>query len=132
MTIKEDEIEEFGRKCFYEGREIDRYDGRGRAIFKNPTYEGYLRLLDIKSNEHPKPDNILRYFVDKRSGCAAVRDRLHPKYDPTYPGLHHDTPDVVHYKHGYIDNNQWNMTEAAMLLLNDFCDELNEKWNLNK
>jgi hypothetical protein len=29
-----------------------------------------------------------RYFLDKRVGCAAVRDRQHPDYDETYPGLH--------------------------------------------
>lgn len=29
--------EEFGRKCFYEGR-----------LFKHPTYNGYLRFLEAK------------------------------------------------------------------------------------
>ena len=38
---------------------------------------------------------MLRYFVDERSGCVAVRDRKHPEYDPEYPGLHPDMPDVV-------------------------------------
>jgi hypothetical protein len=42
-------IEEFGRKCFYEGREISKYNEHNLAIFKNPTYNGYLR--DLKKNK---------------------------------------------------------------------------------
>lgn len=41
----EEEREEFGRKAFYKGREIRGYDERGNAIFKRPTYNGYLREL---------------------------------------------------------------------------------------
>ncbi len=43
------DTEEYGRKCFYDGREIARYDDKGRAIFKHPTYNGYMRLLDKKT-----------------------------------------------------------------------------------
>ena len=41
-------IEEFGRKCFYEGREISKYNENNNAIFKHPTYNGYLRDLKKK------------------------------------------------------------------------------------
>ena len=43
-----DEVEEFGRKAFYDGREVEKYDYNGYAIFKRPTYNGYLRELDSK------------------------------------------------------------------------------------
>ena len=42
------DTEEYGRKCFYEGREIARYDEHKRAIFKHPTYNGYIRFLEGK------------------------------------------------------------------------------------
>jgi len=41
-SINNNELEEFGREAFYKGREIERHDEKGRAIFKHPTYEGYL------------------------------------------------------------------------------------------
>jgi len=43
-----EEMLEFGRNAFYKGREVSRYDERGNAIFKRPTYNGYLRELDGK------------------------------------------------------------------------------------
>ncbi len=39
-----------------------------------------------------------RFFVDERSGCIAVRDRLNT--DPDYPGLHADTAGVVWFEFG--------------------------------
>jgi hypothetical protein len=68
-----------------------------------------------------------RYFLDIRCGCAAVRDRLHPEYSESYPGLHSDTPDVVLYKHGLEnnDNGGWNMREEDIQELQDLCDKLN-------
>lgn len=39
------EMEEFGRNAFYKGREVKRYNDRGDAIFKRPTYNGYLREI---------------------------------------------------------------------------------------
>jgi hypothetical protein len=67
----------------------------------------------------------LRYFVDVRSGCAAVRDREHEKYDPTYPGLHSDTSDIFEYRHGYIGEDSWNMKQEDIDYLNNLCDTLN-------
>lgn len=68
-----------------------------------------------------------RYFLDIRCGCAAVRDRLHPEYSESYPGLHSDTPDVVLYKHGLEnnDNGGWDMREEDIQELQDLCDKLN-------
>jgi hypothetical protein len=43
-----EEVEEFGRQAFYNGREVERYNENGLAIFKRPTYNGYLRELDSK------------------------------------------------------------------------------------
>jgi len=40
----------------------------------------------------------LRYYVDLRSGCVAVRDRTLD--ESGYPGLHEDVPGVVKYWHG--------------------------------
>ena len=42
----EEEMEEFGRRAFYKGREIEKYTEHGEAIFKRPTYNGYLRELN--------------------------------------------------------------------------------------
>jgi len=42
------EVEEFGRKSFYDGRVVERYNEHGMAIFKRPTWNGYMRELDSK------------------------------------------------------------------------------------
>jgi hypothetical protein len=42
------EVEEFGRKSFYDGREVERYNEHGLAIFKRPTWNDYMRELDSK------------------------------------------------------------------------------------
>jgi hypothetical protein len=68
-----------------------------------------------------------RYFVDIRGGCGAVRDRFHESYDEGYPGLHSDTPDVVEYRHGYINEGIWNMTQEDVSQLNDLCNRLNKQ-----
>jgi hypothetical protein len=66
-----------------------------------------------------------RYFLDIRVGCAAVRDRQHPSYDESYPGLHQDTPDVVLYKHGKSTYGNWEVSEEDILELQSLCDKLN-------
>ena len=70
---------------------------------------------------------IDRYFVDIRSGCAAVIDRKHPDYNESYPGLHQDTSGVVLYKHGLKNNNSggWYMREEDIQELKNLCDKLN-------
>ena len=67
-----------------------------------------------------------RYFLDIRSGCAAVRDTKHVDYDKDYPGLHHDTCDVVEYRHGFQSkDNGWEMKQSDIDELTVICDRLN-------
>ena len=66
-----------------------------------------------------------RYFLDIRGGCAAVRDRQHPEYDESYPGLHESTLDVVEYKHGFNSYNGWEMHQEDIDYLQSVCDKLN-------
>ena len=68
-----------------------------------------------------------RFFVDLRSGCGAVRDRLHPNFEPDYQGLHNDTCDVVKYRHGYQNSKtkSWDMRQEDIDFLNDCCASLN-------
>ncbi len=68
-----------------------------------------------------------RYFVDVRVGCAAVRDRQHPDYDESYPGLHWYTKDVIAYKHGMSVVSEEDVKE-----LEELCDKLNVWPNRNK
>jgi hypothetical protein len=68
-----------------------------------------------------------RYFIDERAGCAAVRDREHPKYDKDYPGLHQDTPDVSVYAHGFQNHKKgcWEVERLEIDYLKLECDRLN-------
>lgn len=68
-----------------------------------------------------------RFFLDIRCGCAAIRDTRHPKYDQDYPGLHHDTCDVVEYRHGFQNKEKqcWEMKDDDIKYLSDYCDSLN-------
>ena len=70
---------------------------------------------------------VPRFFVDLRSGCGAVRDRLHLNFNPDYPGLHNDTIDVVEYRHGFqnSETNSWDMYKEDIDFLNERCDSLN-------
>lgn len=44
-----EQVEEFGRKAFYDGREIGRLNEHRQIVFKEPTYEGWLRKNNIQS-----------------------------------------------------------------------------------
>lgn len=59
-----------------------------------------------------KPVVSRRFFVDERIGCIAIRDTEHPRYDADYPGLHHDTCDVVWFRLGYKDDSGWHIHES--------------------
>ena len=79
---------------------------------------------------------MLRYFIDERVGCIAVRDRKNT--DPYYSGLHEDTRGVIKFwmgktiekgcslcGHFYVDwdgISQEDVEEARQL-----CDKLNRK-----
>jgi len=80
----------------------------------------------------PEPGSLIgrkvdkpRFFVDERAGCIAVRDRLHPRYDPSYQGLHSDTVDVIFYAHGSNVDSGWEIDERDKLKANSVCDHLN-------
>ena len=47
-------------------------------VEKRITFEQARDKLFVLYNVMP------RFFVDLRSGCGAVRDRLHPNFDPDY------------------------------------------------
>jgi len=76
-----------------------------------------------------------RYFVDKRGGCVAVRDRT--KTDPGYQGLHADTIGVVRFWMGeqrrvccpHCGNRRtegWDVTSDIVDAAVNVCRELNE------
>ncbi len=97
------------------------------------SLEEYLKAQKIVDDYNLQLKNshvIPRYFVDIRGGCGAVRDKWHKSYDEDYHGLHSDTSDVVEYKHGYIANNQWNMTQEDVYYLNNLCERLNNENNI--
>lgn len=73
-----------------------------------------------------------RYYLDIRVGCAAVIDSQDPKWDKSYPGLHHDTPGVVQYKHGSNSGGAWTVSESDIKELQDLCDKLNVYPNRDK
>jgi len=76
-------------------------------------------LIGRKVDDHP------RFFVDKRPGCIAVRDRLHPDFDPSYQGLHFDTVDVIYYSHGVKAQDGWVMADRDVKKAHSVCDHLN-------
>lgn len=69
--------------------------------------------------QSPKTAVISRFFIDERCGCIAVRDRKHPSYDETYPGLHNDTSDVIFYAYGNRNENGWYVDERFVKKAND-------------
>ena len=76
-----------------------------------------------------------RYFLDKRNGCAAVRDRLSDTYDPNHNGLEEYMADVVAYRHGKSRGTgfglSWHMDPADITELEMICKTLNEGNNSN-
>jgi hypothetical protein len=66
-----------------------------------------------------------RFFIDERVGCIAVQDKKYPKYDPTYPGLHFDTPDVIFYTHGRQEQGGWYIDERDIKKAKEVLEYLN-------
>lgn len=64
-----------------------------------------------------------RYFVDKRVGCVAVRDR--ELTDPEYQGLHHDTPGVLAFYMGVWSGSEWSIRQSSV----SACEKLAELLN---
>lgn len=69
-----------------------------------------------------------RFYVDKRVGCVAVRDRNVTEEYPT-PGLHFDTIGVVAYWHGKWDEKkrEWNTDLDQVFMAEKLCTLLNEQ-----
>lgn len=84
------------------------------------------KIVDAENSQVDSHRETPRYFLDIRSGCAAVRDKWHESYDADYPGLHGDTADVVEYRHGYLADDAWNMKEEDVKYLIDLCERLNK------
>jgi hypothetical protein len=79
-----------------------------------------------------------RYYIDKRIGCIAVRDR--ERIDPDYNGLHADMEGVVQYwggqrtkkkcsECGHVQFAGWDVSEADQRAAAELCDSLNLKPN---
>lgn len=77
-----------------------------------------------------------RYWVDHRSGCIAVRDRLHPKRDDGRQGLDPEMPDVVKYWGGRQKRTacpacgqtvcgEWEISEESVKAAFALCAQLN-------
>ena len=84
-------------------------------------------LLEAESQPSCLGAVMPRFILDVRCGCAAVRDTKHPRYDKDYQGLHHDTCDVVEYRHGYqnAEKGCWEMSDDDIKCLSDYCASLN-------
>jgi len=70
---------------------------------------------NVNTTTEPQHDAKLpvsiRFFIDERAGCIAVRDKKHPSYNPDYQGLHNDTADVIFYAHGNRNEDGWYVDE---------------------
>ena len=81
-----------------------------------------------------QPSCSLRFFVDERTGCIAVRDRGYT--DPEYNGLHSDTVGVVRYWDGkpetvtcptcgHTRSNGFSIADEDRQAAHALCDRLN-------
>ena len=118
------EIVQCGFERYSEGDKVSVNCGNGPFFTTiDCIYHDDKRLISaavqkaIEENQS-KPVRKLRYFVDARVGCGAVRDREHERYDSSYQGLHRETPDVVEYVHAKIG-------EKEELYLNNVCYKMN-------
>lgn len=79
--------------------------------------------------------NAPRFFVDERTGCIAVRDKLHT--DPEYPGLHSDTEGIVFFAGGVPQSEEcptchtrrnigWHLFDKDRTKAIELCERLNE------
>lgn len=103
--------------------------------FQKPRNRGLHPTRESLPNNRRSEMSRKRYFVDKRGGCVAVRDRKHPNYDPDYSGLHPDTPDVVEYYGGMMIKDGegkfkgWTVFPFDVEKCNALCDSLNREAN---
>ena len=82
----------------------------------------------------PLDEIVVRYFIDSRSGCVAVRDSENT--DPEYNGLEPDTEGVIQYWHGEQLSETcptcgikrmlgWVVSETSLKAAQELCDRLN-------
>jgi len=107
--------------------ELDGYIGSSDNYLSKKGNEKLAELKAIKKQLLLHLTVMPRFFVDLRSGCGAVRDRLHPDFDADYQGLHNDTIDVVEYRHGFqnSETKSWDMKQEDINFLNERCTSLN-------
>lgn len=67
-----------------------------------------------------------RFFVDKRVGCIAIRDRQHPEFDADHQGLDPHIPDVVEFEMGTYKADGWDLSEDVVRRFKEKCLALNE------
>lgn len=82
---------------------------------------------DANKAHWEKDDAYKRFFVDERAGCIAVRDR--EKTNPSYQGLHADTPGVVHYWFGLYDEKgkTWSVKADDLKSAHEMAARLNTR-----
>lgn len=124
-------VNETGYSLVHEDFEVIEQGFLCLALFlgSQPATESPTQPDKTDEPENPLliPAEQPRYFLDERAGCAAVRDRQHPSYNPTYQGLHFDTPDVVAYRHGQQNLDGWQMFRKDILELRNICEKLNSQ-----
>lgn len=88
-------------------------DFESKAVEQSYCFqEGFSAVVFYKELENIETENFTsRFFIDKRVGCIAVRDRKHPQHNPDYQGLHHNTADVIFYAHGNPTEKGWDVDE---------------------
>tara|TARA_R110000765_G_scaffold143226_3_gene244772 strand:+ start:331 stop:618 length:288 start_codon:yes stop_codon:yes gene_type:complete len=90
---------------------------------------GKYDVLDAgkqQTDSNPLEHVVRRFYVDERSGCVAVRERV--GYDIS-PGLHQDLPDVMAYWSGekYLDDDsmvRWRVADWQLEKANKLCESL--------
>ncbi len=90
-------------------------------------------MVESEDNYRDEIMKELRFFVDHRVGCIAVRDRT--LMDPDEQGCGPDKPDVVHFWMGVwvksklpLANNsthEWSVPEEAVKAAHQACSRLN-------
>lgn len=108
--------------------DITQMDPQTRIKIKDGclVFEGEKECFVSAKNSVNEELTKQRYFLDLRGGCGAVRDSLHKDYNPNYPGLHHDTSDVVEFRMGYRGDGCLNMKQDDIDYLTNLCNQLNE------
>jgi len=79
-----------------------------------------------------KHEANLRFVVDERLGCIAIRDTQHPSFNKSN-GLHEYTPDVFEFEMGdFVFKNgtpAWILSSSVVARFNEKCKTLNASIN---